>query len=130
MNVRILEDITYMPQRFFIWLKTDIECPECGKEGLVVKYRCNGKIGFLHQSSGIILACENWGRCKSWWNVGTEEERFPWHTWISSFHKVLDVDRGNVGQKFLNDLSKSHKILYNKFISINNKIGRAHHNDR
>lgn len=68
-----------IPEKFFVWLTTDLECPECKNKGLVVKYRCNGEMGFFHGTSGIILACQNWGNCKSWWNKGTEEEKFPWH---------------------------------------------------
>lgn len=55
-----------IPERFFVWLKTDLECPECKNKGLVVKYRCNGMIGFFHKTSEVILACKNWGKCRSW----------------------------------------------------------------
>jgi len=123
MIIKILNEINSLPERFVIWFKTDLKCPECGKEGLVLKYRCNGKIGFSHSSSGIILACENWENCKSWWNKG-EEDRFPWHTWLSSFHKMLDIDRGNHGEMFLKNVSLENQRIYNKILSIDREINR------
>jgi len=124
MKVEILTNELPLVEKFTFLAKTDLICPQCGKEGLVVKYRCNGKIGFFHETSGILLACENWENCKSVWNEGTEEERFPWHTWISSFHRMLDFDRGNHGQMFLNELRMSHKELYDKIKMIDEKINQ------
>lgn len=69
MKIKIINDLETALQGNFskksIWLETDLSCPICKKEGLVVKIRNNNKLGFFHQSSGIILACENWGKCSS-----------------------------------------------------------------
>ena len=119
-NKRISNKI---PERFFLWLETDLECPECKKVGLVIKYRGNGKIGFFHESSGIILACQNWkDKCESKWNRIGNGREYPWHTWLSSFHKDLDIQRGLHGENFLNQLKKENLKLYNEIIKIDKQI--------
>jgi hypothetical protein len=123
MRVEIIRSAKIIPSKFFTWAKTDLTCPECRTKGMVIKYRCNGNINFSHGSSGIILACENWNSdCQSKWNPIGNGREFPWHTWLSSFHRMLDMDRGLHGTIFLQKLKEEYPLLYDKILMIDNEI--------
>ncbi|MEK6935992.1 MAG: hypothetical protein AABW67_04325 [Nanoarchaeota archaeon] len=122
MKIEIINDKIMLRNSFVVMLKTDLKCPQCGKAGMIVKYRYNGKLGMFHETSGILLSCENWGNCSSWWNKGTSAERFPWHTWIGTYHKKLDIMRDNHGERFLEQLKIEDKELYNKIMIIDAEI--------
>src|SRR3989344_1933311 len=91
-NKRISNKI---PERVFLWLETDLECP----------------------------ACKNWkDKCESKWNRIGNGREYPWHTWLSSFHKDLDIQRELQGENFLNQLKKENLKLYNEIIKIDKQI--------
>ncbi len=121
MNIEIINLSDNISPQFLKWIKTDLVCPECGMQGMVIKYRCNGKIGFFHTTSGILLSCENWHKCKSWWNKENPYE-FPWHTWLGSHHIPLDIERGRHGLNFLNKLNVEYEGVYNRLKKIDNEI--------
>ena len=141
MKVEIINDFSKkeLPKRFkpsinidisqnpTIWLNTNLKCPICKTEGMVVKICCNGYMGMFHSSSGIILGCEktwNKGGCYSEWNKENRTRAYPWHTWLTKFHNPLDFDRGGLGKNFLDKLKEEYPDIYNQFVDLNNKINK------
>lgn len=122
MKIELINKHLNLSEQFVVLAKTDRECPECGKKGLIIKYRCNGKIGGFHQTSGILLACEDLLDCTSWWNKETPAESYPWHTWLTSCHKSLDERRGGVGNRFLDELRQYHPELFKMILKVDKAI--------
>jgi len=70
-----------------------------------------------------LLACDKWdGECQSKWNPINNGRHFPWHTWLSSFHIQLDIDRGRVGLNFLDNLKIEYLPIYKRLKIIDNEI--------